>query len=216
MTKILRKPFKSIEYNFELLELIHIDIFDFKGILTRGGNHYFITFIGNFFKYSYVFLMKHKSEAFEKFIIFLKEVENKTSKKIKGFKVIGVWNMVLLILIILFNLMILYKVIALYSPSSKGAVRRKNKTLIYLVNLMLISFSAPKMFYGEAVLSVNFILNRIPYKTFILTLYELCRGYELKLDFLRVWGYLSFVKLYDPKRPKLGKLLLVFFRLFLE
>jgi hypothetical protein len=48
MTKILRKPFKSIEYNFELLELIHIDIFDFKGILTRGGNHYFITFIGIF------------------------------------------------------------------------------------------------------------------------------------------------------------------------
>jgi len=107
MTKISRKPFKSIQYNFELLELIHTDICDFKDILTRVGNHYFTTFVGTCFKYSYVFLMKHKSEAFKKFIIFLKEVENETSKKIKGFKVIEVWNMVLLTLIILFNLMIL-------------------------------------------------------------------------------------------------------------
>lgn len=85
----------------------------------------------------------------------------------------------------------MYKVIVLYSPFSKGAVGRKNKTLIYLVNLMLISFSAPKMFYREAVLSVNFILNRIPFKTSILTLYELWRGYELKLDFFKsLWLFI--------------------------
>jgi hypothetical protein len=83
MTKISRKPFKSIEYNFELLELIHTDICDFKDILTRVGNHYFTTFIGTCFKYSYVFLMKHKSEAFENFFFFLKKLKMKLAKRLK-------------------------------------------------------------------------------------------------------------------------------------
>ena len=72
MTKIARKPHKSIERNTRLLELIHSYICEFEGHLTRGGNRYFITFIDNFSKYSYVYLMKNKSDAFEKLSIFLK------------------------------------------------------------------------------------------------------------------------------------------------
>ena len=72
MTKITQKPHKSVERNTELLELIHSDICEFEGHLTRGGNRYFITFIDDFSKYSYVYLMKNKSDAFEKLSIFLK------------------------------------------------------------------------------------------------------------------------------------------------
>ena len=60
MTKITRNPHKSIERNTELLELIHSDICEFDGHLTCGGNQYFITFIDDFSKYSYVYLMKNK------------------------------------------------------------------------------------------------------------------------------------------------------------
>ena len=38
MNKITQKPHKSIERNTELLELIHSDICEFEGHLTRGGN----------------------------------------------------------------------------------------------------------------------------------------------------------------------------------
>ncbi|XP_075659253.1 uncharacterized protein LOC142629157 [Castanea sativa] len=38
MTKITQKSHKSIERNTELLELIHSDICEFEGHLTRGGN----------------------------------------------------------------------------------------------------------------------------------------------------------------------------------
>ena len=71
MIKITRKCYESIERDFELLELIHSDICEFEGILTRGGNRYFITFIDNFSKYSYVYLMKNKSDGFEKLSIFI-------------------------------------------------------------------------------------------------------------------------------------------------
>ena len=68
-----------------LNELIHSDICEFEGILTRGGNRYFITFIDDFSEYSYVYLMKNKSDAFEKLSIFIKEVENNFGKNIKRF-----------------------------------------------------------------------------------------------------------------------------------
>ena len=65
--KLLKWPHKNVERNAELLELIHTNLCEFEGKLTRGGNKYFITFIGDFSKYAYVYLLKNKRDAFEKF-----------------------------------------------------------------------------------------------------------------------------------------------------
>ena len=43
---------------------------------AKGGYEYFITFIDDYSRYGYVYLMKRKSEAFEKFKEFRTEVEN--------------------------------------------------------------------------------------------------------------------------------------------
>ena len=67
-----QKPHKSVVRNNELLELIHSDLCEFEGILTCGGNRYIITFIDDFSKYTIVYLLKNKSDAFEKFQDFLK------------------------------------------------------------------------------------------------------------------------------------------------
>ena len=37
-TKITKRPHKNVVRNTELLELIHSDLCEFEGILTRGGN----------------------------------------------------------------------------------------------------------------------------------------------------------------------------------
>ena len=76
-------PHKSVVRNTKLLELIHSDLGEFEGILTRGGNRYIITFIDDFSKYTTISLLKNKSDAFKKFQDFLKEVENQFGKKIK-------------------------------------------------------------------------------------------------------------------------------------
>jgi hypothetical protein len=70
-----KTPFaKSCERASNLLELIHIDVCGPMSIKTRGGYEYFITFIDGLSRYGYVYLMKHKSEAFEKFKEFQNEV----------------------------------------------------------------------------------------------------------------------------------------------
>ena len=81
--KITKKPHKSVVRNTELLELIHSDLCEFEGILTHGGNRYIITFIDDFSKYTIIYLLKNKSDAFEKFQDFLKEVENQFGRKKK-------------------------------------------------------------------------------------------------------------------------------------
>ena len=52
-----------------------------------GGYSYFITFIDDFSRYGYVYLMKYKSEAFEKFREYKNEVENQTRKSIKTLQI---------------------------------------------------------------------------------------------------------------------------------
>ena len=67
----------------DLLEIIHADVCGPMSVEARGGYRYFLTFTGELNRYGYIYLMKHKSEMFEKFKQFHSEVENHRNKKIK-------------------------------------------------------------------------------------------------------------------------------------
>ena len=71
-----KKSFPKVNRNSQLLELVHSDICELNGILNRGGNRYFITFIDDCSRYTYVYLMRSKDEAFNKFICYKSVVEN--------------------------------------------------------------------------------------------------------------------------------------------
>ena len=74
--KMTRLSFKTIERNTKHLDMIHSDICDLKFAPTRGGNKYFITFVDDSTKYCYVYFLKSKDEALEKFMLYKTEVEN--------------------------------------------------------------------------------------------------------------------------------------------
>jgi len=61
--------------------------------------------------------------------------------------------------------------------------------IIYGVNLCLLRF---------------FFQNRIPHRKTDKTPYELWKGYQPNLKYLRVWGCLAKVMLPDPKKRKIG------------
>jgi hypothetical protein len=54
----------------DLLGLIHIDVCGPMTYVARGDFQYFITFTNDFSRYGYIYLLKHKSELFEKFTEF--------------------------------------------------------------------------------------------------------------------------------------------------
>ena len=69
---------------------------------------------------------------------------------------------------------------------------------------MLASSSGPKNLWGDAVLIANYILNRVPNKQNPITPYESWRNRKPNLDYLRIWGCLAYVRITNPKIPKLG------------
>ena len=72
-----KSPFtKTSERASDLLGLIHSDICGPLSVQARGGYSYFVTFTDDLSRYGYVYLMRHKSETFEKFREFQNEVQN--------------------------------------------------------------------------------------------------------------------------------------------
>ena len=84
MGKMTKTPFSgTMERATDLLEIIHTDVCGPMNVEAHGGYRYFLTFIDDLSRYGYIYLMKHKSETFEKFKEFQSEVENHRNKKIK-------------------------------------------------------------------------------------------------------------------------------------
>jgi hypothetical protein len=79
-----RKPHKTAAMrDLVPLELIHFDVCEMNGELTKGGKRYFITFIDDCTRFCYVYLLKTKYEALHYFKIYKAKVENQLEKKIK-------------------------------------------------------------------------------------------------------------------------------------
>ena len=85
-SKLTRASFQNIERSTEPLELIHSDTSDLKYVQTRGGKKYFVNFIDDCTRYCYVYLLRSKDEALEKFMHYKNEVENQLGKKIKAIR----------------------------------------------------------------------------------------------------------------------------------
>jgi hypothetical protein len=77
--KMTKNPFtrKGVRAT-DVLELMHTDVCSPLTHMARGGFFYFIAFIDDHSRYGYLYLMKHKSESFEKFKEFCNEVEKQT------------------------------------------------------------------------------------------------------------------------------------------
>ena len=75
--KMTMRPFKVKGYRAkEVLNLVHTDLCGPMSTNARGGYEYFITFIDDYSRYIYIYLMRHKYEVFQKFKEFKTEVEN--------------------------------------------------------------------------------------------------------------------------------------------
>nr|GEY89017.1 zinc finger, CCHC-type [Tanacetum cinerariifolium] len=85
--KMARKLYAhQVERAKDLLGLIHTDVCGPFKIMSRQGAYYFVTFIDDFSRYGYVYLLKHKHKVFETFKVFQNEVKNELGKTIKSLR----------------------------------------------------------------------------------------------------------------------------------
>jgi transposase InsO family protein len=131
------------------LELIHFDICEINGVLTEGGQRYFMTIIDDASRHCYVYLLKTKDETLNCFKTYKAKVENQLEKKIKRFRSDhgGEYfsNE--------FNLFyakydIIHERTPPYSPQLNGISERENHTLTDLFNSMLDTDALSMAWWG--------------------------------------------------------------------
>ena len=57
--KMTKKHFSKSNRNSIMLELVHSNVCELNGVLTKRGKRYFITFIDDFSKSTYVYFMRN-------------------------------------------------------------------------------------------------------------------------------------------------------------
>src|SRR3954467_3943844 len=60
-----------------------------------------------------------------------------------------------------------------YTPQQNGVAERRNRTLMDIVRSMMPQDSLPVSFWGDALPTAAYLLNRVPSKSVELTSYEL-------------------------------------------
>jgi hypothetical protein len=78
-----------------------------------------------------------------------------------------------------------------YSPQSNVVVEWKNRILMDLVNAMLDCSGLSKSWWGEAILTACFVINRVPSSNGEITPYEGWKGRKHALGFLCAWSCLA-------------------------
>jgi transposase InsO family protein len=194
--KLTRARKKGATRSEGLLEIIHTDICGPFTPSTLGGYRYFITFIDDFSRYGYIFLIHEKSEVLDMFKIYKAEIELKQEKKIKivrsdrGGEFYGRYGEAGQIPGPFAKFLQECGVDAQYTipgePEQNGVAERRNRTLMDMVRSMMSNTSLPTFLWGDALKTAAYILNRVPSRSVPKTPFELWCGHKPSLSHFRI------------------------------
>jgi transposase InsO family protein len=151
--------------NLAPLELVHSDLCEMNGVLTKGGKNYFMALIDDCTRFCYIYLLKSKDEELHYFQVYKADVENQLERKIKRLKSDrGGEYFSNAFTSFCVEHGIIHERTPPYSPQSNGMAERKNRILTDLANAMLDTADLSKEWWGEAILTSCHVLNRVPTK----------------------------------------------------
>jgi transposase InsO family protein len=120
-----------------------------------------------------LYLLKTKDEVLHYFKAYKAEVENQLERKIKRLRSDrGGKYFSSEFTEFCMKYSIIHEKTPPYSPQSNGIDERKNHTLTELVNAMLGTAGLSKEWWGEAILTMCYVLNRVPTKNKEITPFE--------------------------------------------
>lgn len=205
MGKMTRQPFSNTRPKTSRpLERIHSDV---CGPMNEDleGNRYYVSFLDDYTHLTMTFLMKKKSEVFEKFKTFHARVQSHFKERLEYFRCDGggeYKSKEFQSYMREHGITIEYT--AAYNPELNGVSERLNRTLMDKVRSMMTDSSLPSNMWGEAVMAATYLLNRSP--TVALknkTPFEMYYGRKPNIANLKVWGCKAYIHVPKERRTKL-------------
>ncbi|GAU34810.1 hypothetical protein TSUD_394360 [Trifolium subterraneum] len=157
------------------LKLIHTDVCGPIKPRSLGKSNYFLLFVDDFSRKTWVYFLKEKSEVFENFKKFKALVEKESGR-----------------------------LTVPRSPQQNGVAERKNRTILEMARSMLKSKRLPKELWAKAVACAVYLSNCSPTRSVLgKTPQEAWSGRKPGICHLRVFGSIAHAHVPAEKRSKL-------------
>ena len=181
--KYPKKIKKGANRSQGVLEIIHTNICGSFNVKSVDGFDLFITFTDDCSRFGYIYPMKERAEALDKFKLFKAEVENQHDRKItivrsdRGGEYYGrhmpYGQIPGPFAKFLQENGIKAQYSALGEPQQNGVAERCNRTLMDMVRSMLSHSTLPINLWMEALKTACHVLNKVPSKSVPKTPYEI-------------------------------------------
>jgi transposase InsO family protein len=144
--------------------LLHMDTIGPARVCSFGGNWYVLVVVDDFSRYSWVFFMGAKDEAFTHTRDLILQLQNEFPKN--AMRAICSDNGTEFKKKTQFatfcaSLGLEHQFSSSYVPQQNGIVERKNQTLVEMARMMLDEHRTPRRFWAEAINIVCHVSNRI-------------------------------------------------------
>ncbi|KAJ3697958.1 hypothetical protein LUZ61_001663 [Rhynchospora tenuis] len=160
VAKAHRLPFSlSTSVSDSPLELIHSDVWGPTPVLSSNGYRYYVVFVDDFSKFSWIYFMKSKSEVPHIFSKFKFQVENLLQSSIKVLRTDGGTEFKP---IATQHPQLVHQTTCPHTPQQNGVAERKHRHLVELVLANMAHAQIPAEYWDELLSSVNFLINRLP------------------------------------------------------
>ena len=128
-----------------------------------GGGRYYLSIIDDYTRKLWVYILTEKTETFEKFKMWCKEVELEKSRSVKCLRT----DNSLEYLSIEFDVFCKEKGMKRHktvpcNPQQNGVVERMNRTILERVRCLLLRSSLSSKFWGAAVYTAAYLINKCP------------------------------------------------------
>ncbi|KAL2249476.1 UNVERIFIED_CONTAM: Retrovirus-related Pol polyprotein from transposon TNT 1-94 [Sesamum indicum] len=200
-----RLPFPtSVSHSCIPFELVHMDIWGPYTAFNLLGGTYVLTILDDYSRCLWTFILKQKSQVPATLKRFCSLVSNQFDRRIKtlrsdnGSEFINHECQSLCS-----ELGIIHQSSCTYSPQQNGRVERKHRHLLNVARALLFQASLPIKFWGDAILTATFLINRTPSRLLEWkTPFELLYGHPPQFDHLRTFGSLCFATNINPHKSK--------------
>jgi len=189
----------------EELELVHGDLCGPISPPTPAGNVYFLLLVDDMSRFMWLKLLRSKADTPAAIMTFQARVERETGKKLKVLRTDNGGEFTS----VQFGEHCAGEGIqrhfsAPYSPQQNGVVERRNQMIVSTARSIMRARGMPGYFWGEAVHTALFLLNRVPTSALNgVTPYQAWYGRKPSVHFLKVFGCIAYIR---RLRPHLSKL----------
>jgi histone deacetylase 1/2 len=185
------------------LQLIFSDVWG-PAPTSVGRHDYYVSFIDDYSKFTWIYLLKKKSDVFSAFVNFQKLVERKLDCKI--LTVQSDWGGEYVKLNHFFQTQgISHHVSCPHAHQQNGSAERKHRHIVEVGLSVLANASMPLKFWDEAFLTATFLINLLPTKVLnFATPTEKLLNITPNYDSLRIFGCACWPNLRPYNQRKLA------------